>query len=93
MKTLPRCNYFWTTGKHMCGREKDGEDHKGKQRSAVVPDYFPVPMSPAVLEFLILDSTGLFCNPYTKIPFIWLEWVSLQCKKPRTQLKEYCVLQ
>lgn len=40
----------------MYRREKDGEDHRGKQRPAMVPDYFPVPMSPAVLGFLILDS-------------------------------------
>ena len=73
MKTWPKCNYFWTMDKHVCRREEDGEDHREKRRPDVVPDYFPVPMSPAVLEFLILDSIGPFCNPYIKVPFISLE--------------------
>lgn len=34
-----------------CVRRRRMEDHREKQRPDVVPDYFPIPIGPAVLEF------------------------------------------
>lgn len=70
---IAKVQLFLDNGQACVRREEDGEDHREKQRPDVVPDYFPIPMSPAVLEFLILDSIGPFCNPYIKVPFISLE--------------------